>query len=247
MSIQRESSPIFENESCIVINKLPGASSEFTGIGAVCQSPVKPVHRLDTPVSGCLLLAKTPNAAAFLSAAFAGRRVEKRYWAIVEKPAASVVLPESGELVHWLTFNAAKNKSFAHAAGDDGTGGRGRKEAVLRYRLAGTGKHYLFLEIELVTGRHHQIRAQLAAIGLCIKGDLKYGARRSEKAGGIRLHAYSLGFPDPLYADRTISVKALPPEMDALWTAFAETAGGSAAGGQPHSPHPARFTKGTAT
>jgi len=214
MSLQRESALVFQNEACMVINKLPGVSSEFPNVQAV------PVHRLDMPVSGCLLLAKTSPAAAFLGAAFAERRVEKRYWAIIEKPVNNG-LPESGELVHWLHFDAAKNKSFAY-----NEAGRGRKQAVMRYRILGAGINYLFMEIDLVTGRHHQIRAQLAAEGLHIKGDLKYGTRRSEKSGGIRLHAYSLVFPDPLcngITDKKIHVKALPPEMDTLWTAFAET------------------------
>ena len=231
----REGRLVFQNEACMVINKLAGESSEFPEIeasGAMMPTtgvkipaagekfPV-PVHRLDMPVSGCLLLAKTPDAAAFLNAAFAGgsgyNRVEKRYWAIIEKP-ASQTLPESGELVHWLSFNQTKNKSFAH--NEDG---QGRKRAVLRYKIAGAGNNYLFMEIDLVTGRHHQIRAQLAAIGLHVKGDLKYGARRSEKNGGIRLHAHSLGFPNPLNGGERIEVKALPPVMDNLWTAFAGT------------------------
>jgi Pseudouridylate synthases, 23S RNA-specific len=87
----------------------------------------------------------------------------------------------------------------------------------LRYRITGEGENYLFLEIELLSGRHHQIRAQLAKEGLHIKGDLKYGAKRSEKGGGIRLHARSLSFPDPLKKDGRIRVTANPPEPDNLW------------------------------
>jgi 23S rRNA pseudouridine1911/1915/1917 synthase len=232
---------IYQNDACIVINKLPGESSENIRLENRLESegdkgkfPV-PVHRLDVPVSGCLLLAKTPEAAAFLGAAIARRdsRVEKRYWAIVEKPSIvkSMVesmenaLPEEGELVHWLGVNSKTNKAFALPL--DTTSGaspaknhKGLKKAILRYKIAGRGKNYLFLEIDLVTGRHHQIRAQLAALGLHIKGDLKYGARRSEKSGGIRLHAYSLAFPNPLKPDEVIRVKAPPPVMDSLWTAF---------------------------
>jgi len=211
---------LFKNEACVVINKRPGESSEFPEVEAEDGKFPVPVHRLDVPVSGCLLLARTPEAAAFLNAAFAnheGGLVEKRYWAIVENPAPDV-LAAGGDLVHWLSFNPKKNKSFAH---DEVA--PGRKKAVLRYRIAGQGKNYLFLEIDLVTGRHHQIRAQLAAKGLHIKGDLKYGARRSEKTGGIRLHAYTLIFPNPLNPGEKIEVKALPPVMDPLWTAFAAT------------------------
>lgn len=209
---------LFQNEACMVINKLAGESSEFPGIGAGI-----PVHRLDTPVTGCLLLAKNPEAAAFLGEAFARHdgSVEKRYWAITEKPPEDYLLPPEGELVHWLSENRKANKSFASLRNETRRGYTRPKKAVLRYRAAGQGKHYLFLEIDLVTGRHHQIRAQLAAIGLHIKGDLKYGAKRSEKSGGIRLHAHSLVFPNPLNPGGIIRVKAMPPVMDALWEAFA--------------------------
>jgi len=211
---------LFQNEACLVINKRIGESSESPHQIPDGTVPVGsiliPVHRIDMPVSGCLILAKTKRALAFLSSVFASRRVEKRYWAIIEKPASDApLLPESGELIHYIQFNAAKNKSFAYD--EDG---KDRKKAVMRYRIAGSGTHYLFMEIDLETGRHHQIRAQLAAINLHIKGDLKYGARRSEKAGGIRLHAHSLSFPDPLDPEHPISVQALPHSMDALWTAF---------------------------
>jgi len=217
----REGRLVFQNEACMVINKLSGESSEFPDIEASGEKMPMPVHRLDMPVSGCLLLAKTPQAAAFLNAAFAAGQVEKRYWAIIEKPARGAV-PESGELVHWLGFDPAKNKSCAY--NEAGNPRQGRKKAVLRYSITGAGTNYLFMEIDLVTGRHHQIRAQLAAMGLRIKGDLKYGARRSEKSGGIRLHAYSLAFPNPALHSERIEAQTLPPAADALWAAFAESA-----------------------
>jgi len=227
---------LFQNDACMVINKLPGESSE--SISSSGKFPT-PVHRLDMPVSGCLLFARNPEAAAFLGAAFAGHdaHVVKRYWAIIEKPPSDCVLPSSGELVHWLGENRKANKSYAYEVCDDfpyaanesppsPKGRRARlKKAILRYRLTGEGDHYLFMEIDLVTGRHHQIRSQLAALGLHIKGDLKYGARRSEKAGGIRLHAYSLAFPNPLDPGETIMVKTFPPVMDSLWTAFSGSIG----------------------
>ena len=216
---------IYQNEACIVINKLPGESSEHIKLDN--EGDIFPVQRLDVPVSGCLLLAKTPEAVAFLGSAFASHdsRVEKKYWAIVEKPEIEKALPSDGELVHWLAVDSKTNKAFALAP--DAISGaspaskhKGLKKAILRYKIAGQEDHYLFLEIDLVTGRHHQIRAQLAALGLHIKGDLKYGARRSEKSGGIRLHAYSLAFPNPLNPGEIIRVKAQPPVMDSLWTAF---------------------------
>ncbi|MDR1804214.1 MAG: RNA pseudouridine synthase [Treponema sp.] len=240
---------LFLNDACMVINKLSGESSESICLPAdiiaarniptgklqsdrypTDKYPV-PVHRLDMPVTGCLLLARNPGAAAFLGKAFAGHegRVVKRYWAIIEKPPPDTALPSTGELVHWLSENRKANKSYAnevcaafpYAANEGPPAPKGRlKKAILRYRLTGEGDHYLFMEIDLVTGRRHQIRSQLAALGLHIKGDLKYGARRSEKAGGIRLHACSLAFPNPLNPDETITVKAPPPVMDSLWTAF---------------------------
>ena len=218
--------PLFENEACLVISKLAGESSED-------NQPFHTVHRLDMPVTGCLLLAKTQEAAAFLSAAFKGNEVEKRYWAIVEM---FNDIPAEGELVHWVSFNKKANKSFAIPANPPGASSpkeksEAHKKAILRYRVIGQGEHYLFMEIDLVTGRRHQIRAQLAALGFHIKGDLKYGAKRSEKAGGIRLHAYSLAFPNPgdtgcipAVTGESIRVQALPPVMDSLWTAFARAA-----------------------
>ena len=213
---------IFQNDSCLVINKLPGESSESPLVEGAGDF-IFPVHRLDTPVSGCLLIAKTQGAATFLGSAFKRHNVKKTYWAIIEKPEKE--FPEEGELVNWIKSNPRDNKSFALPWSETPPLQKSRgepkpKKAVLQYRVIGKGENYLFLEIDLVTGRHHQIRAQLAAIGLHVKGDLKYGARRSEKAGGIRLHAYSLDFPNPLNAAEIITVKAPPPLKDNLWEAF---------------------------
>jgi len=180
---------------------------------------VQAVHRIDVPVTGCALFALTKPALVFLYNAFSGKMpIEKHYWAIVEKPERlpdTKLPPESGELVHWIETKPGKNKSFAH-----NEEGAGRKRAALRYRIIGEGKNYLFLETELLSGRHHQIRAQLAAVGLHIKGDVKYGARRSEKEGGIRLHARYLAFPNPLNKNERICVTADPPVMDNLWGEF---------------------------
>jgi 23S rRNA pseudouridine1911/1915/1917 synthase len=209
--------------------------------------PVTAVHRLDVPVSGCVLFARTPGALRAASALFAGEGeagVEKRYWAVVEAfgnvpdtagldpdnrentgyPASvrSGPLAEKGELVHWIYRDGRRNKSVAFDAG-----GSGRKQGILRYRIAGRGERYLFLEIELVTGRSHQIRAQLAALGLHIKGDLKYGAKRSERNGGIRLHARSLAFQDPLTGGEIIRAVAPPPIRDRLWEDFENCAAGN--------------------
>jgi len=218
---------LYKSAACVVVNKLKGEAVESPGPGMVNLPKelktalganvqvIEAVQRLDVPVTGCALFALSDKALSFLNAAFAAMPspIKKIYWAVIEKP--SRPLPESAELVHWIESNSDKNKSFAY-----NEEGRGRKKASLRYKLIGEGKNYLFLEIELLSGRHHQIRAQLAKEGLHIKGDLKYGAKRSEKTGGIRLHARSLSFPDPLNDSETITVTADPPEMDNLWEQF---------------------------
>ncbi|MCL2184594.1 MAG: RNA pseudouridine synthase [Treponema sp.] len=228
---------LYQSEACVVINKAVGES-----VNSVCAESVnknstmvnvsfelksllgvnfaEAVHRIDVPVTGCTLFALKPDALSFLNSAFAretslhnaGKNVVKRYWAIVEK--TNFKLPANGELIHWIETNTRNNKSFAHNEEK-----KGCKKAVLKYRIIGEGKNYLFFEIELLSGRHHQIRAQFAAVGLHIKGDLKYGAKRSEKNGGIRLHARYLSFPNPLEKSSFISITADPLEADALWEA----------------------------
>jgi len=238
--------------SCVVVNKIAGEAAEGAGKGMSClpsllsmelalpgypslslQQGALPaptaVHRLDVPVSGCTLFARSKVALRLLNDAFskAASRdhsaVEKRYWAIVELPHnnqleerfSANAVDNSFELIHWIQFDSRRNKSIAHDLP-----GPERKKAVLRYNFVGKGRDYLFMEIELVTGRHHQIRAQLERLGLHIKGDLKYGARRSEKNGGIRLHARSLSFPNPADGNTRITTHAEPPMQDALWQAF---------------------------
>ncbi|MDR0585748.1 MAG: RNA pseudouridine synthase [Treponema sp.] len=231
---------LFINDDIIVVNKRAGEAMEGAGRGMVDLPKLlnerygvkkskggefapTAVHRLDVPVSGCALFARTPKALAFLNNVFSrnvyqGGRAEKYYWAVVEKTKETGNLAETGELVHWIQTNTKKNKSSAY---DKRTAIR--KEGILRYRIKGIGKKYIFIEVELVTGRHHQIRAQFAALGLRIKGDLKYGAARSEKDGGIRLHARSLYFPDPSVPGNFIHVAADPPVMDILWESFASS------------------------
>jgi 23S rRNA pseudouridine1911/1915/1917 synthase len=226
-----ESRILYISGHCLVVNKYSGEAVEGAKEGmldlpaalAERYGTVKKgrgklflptaVHRLDVPVSGCALFARTPGALSLLNAAFAGERAEKYYWAIVERPREEI--PETGELIHWIAIDRKQNKSAAYNEEK-----RGRKQGILRYRIKGGGKNYLFMEIELVTGRHHQIRAQLAALGLYIKGDLKYGAKRSEKGGGIRLHARSLYFPEPSGDGGIVHVSAPPPKRDKLWLDF---------------------------
>ncbi|MDR1143066.1 MAG: RNA pseudouridine synthase [Spirochaetaceae bacterium] len=237
---------LFSNNDIIVVNKTAGEAMEGAKRGVSDLSLLlkeqfgtrkksrnkefvpAAVHRLDVPVTGCALFARTAKAAAFLNKSFArtvyqGGRAEKYYWAVVELSKAFQELPDTGELVHWIQTNVKKNKSTAYNKAN-----ALRKEAILRYRIKGRGKNYGFLEIDLVTGRHHQIRAQLAALGIHIKGDLKYGAKRSEQDGGIRLHARSLYLPDPSVPGNFIRVSADPPRRDKLWTDFADGAPGIA-------------------
>jgi 23S rRNA pseudouridine1911/1915/1917 synthase len=224
---------LYQSGRFIIVNKLPGEAAGNAGPGIVRLAgelaalfggrlPITAVNRLDVPVSGCVLFARTQDALAAANALFregaSGNRVEKRYLAIVETPEADACLPKDGELVHWLSEDGRRNKSTAF---DEP--GPGRKKAVLHCRVLGQGERYTFLEIDLVTGRRHQIRAQLAAIGLHIKGDLKYGARRGEKIG-IRLHACLLNFRDPI-GGGLIRANAAPPVMDRLWQACRESAG----------------------
>ena len=159
------------------------------------------VHRLDRPTTGVVLFAKTSKALSRLNAMFADKaQVQKTYWALVDAmPPAT-----EGTLTHWLVRNEKQNKSVAHNKEVQHS-----KKAVLHYKLLKSFDHYHLLEIDLITGRHHQIRAQLAAIGLHIKGDLKYGAKRSNPDGGICLHAYKLTFEHPVKKE-IISIEAAP-------------------------------------
>jgi 23S rRNA pseudouridine1911/1915/1917 synthase len=165
-------------------------------------------HRLDRPTSGVVVFARTTKALERLNGLFREGAVRKLYWALVaERPPR-----EADTLEHWLRRNPGQNKSFVvsrPAAGD--------RQARLSYRLVGSLERYHLLEIELHTGRHHQIRAQLAAIGCHIKGDLKYGAPRSNPRGGIHLHARELSFIHPV-SRLPLRIVADPPE-DPLWDA----------------------------
>lgn len=181
-------------------------------------------HRLDRPTSGVVLFARTDKALERLSAMFREGGVRKIYWAMVaERPPA-----DYGSLVHWLKRNPAQNKSYAVAGPGEGAPnprgaaapnprGTAAREARLSYRLLFSLERYHLLEIELETGRHHQIRAQLAAIGCHIKGDLKYGAARSNPGGGIHLHARQVSFIHPVRKEPLV-ITADPPR-DPVWDA----------------------------
>ncbi|MHB9143231.1 MAG: RluA family pseudouridine synthase [Paludibacter sp.] len=167
-------------------------------------------HRLDRPVSGVVLFAKTSKALTRLNEMFKTQEIKKTYWALVkEKPEQS-----EGRLEHYLTRNEKQNKSTAYDKERSDA-----KKAVLSYRLIAHSDTYYLLEVHLETGRHHQIRCQLAKMGCPIKGDLKYGFPRSNPNGGISLHARSVEFIHPVSKEH-IYLTAPVPEDDKLWQMF---------------------------
>ncbi|TLX72336.1 RNA pseudouridine synthase [Labilibacter sediminis] len=169
------------------------------------------VHRIDRPVSGIVLFARTSKAATRLSKMFLEKQIKKTYWAIVKN------LPESdhGTLKHYMIKDQEKNRSKAYD-----TPRKKAKEAILNYKMISSSANYHLLEIDLETGRHHQIRCQLAKIGCPIRGDLKYGAARSLKGGGINLHAKRVEFEHPVKKEPVI-IDVAPPKEDNLWSEFA--------------------------
>ena len=167
------------------------------------------VHRLDRPTSGALVFARTSKALSRLNLQFKEKETQKIYWAVVEKRPKE----DHGKLVHHLKKNEKQNKSYAVDMETEGA-----KKAVLNYKLIGSSDKYYLLEVELETGRHHQIRCQLGTIGCIIKGDLKYGAKRSNKDASIHLHARKLTFQHPTSHEK-VSVTA-PVPNEPLWQFF---------------------------
>jgi len=171
-------------------------------------------HRLDRPVTGAVVFARTSKALERLNRMFQEQQIKKIYWAVVrDRPEM-----EQGELTNFIRRNPEKNKSHISLSSR-----KGAREARLRYSLVGSTNNYYFLEIELFTGRHHQIRCQLANIGCPIKGDMKYGFPRSNKNGGIHLHARKISFIHPV-RKTPLSITADPPR-DALWDEFINQTG----------------------
>jgi len=217
---------LFEDNHLIVINKLPGEIVQEDKTGDITlldevkafikDRDSKPgnvflglPHRLDRPTSGTVILAKTSKALERLSAMFRDGSVDKYYWAITDK-----TLPEErGKLEHWIRRNEKENKSYAYIDQRQNT-----KKAELEYCLLGNSERYFLYEIRLITGRHHQIRAQLAACNVHIKGDLKYGFPRSNPDGGICLHSRRVLFTHPVSKEE-ICLEAPVPD-DAIWKVF---------------------------
>lgn len=167
------------------------------------------VHRLDRPVSGLVVFARTSKALVRLNEMFRTKEVHKTYWAIV----GNCPPTEEGELVHWLVRNEKQNKSYAYDKEKPEA-----KKAILDYKLIGRSERYFLLEVDLKTGRHHQIRCQLAKMGCPIKGDLKYGSPRTNPDGSICLHARRVRFVHPV-SKQEIDVTAPVPEGN-LWHSF---------------------------
>lgn len=173
------------------------------------KSELHVIHRLDRPASGVVLFAKNKKALATLNEQFKQRIIEKTYLAVVkEKPEK-----DQGELIHYLKKHSKVNKSLVFS-----TSKHGSKEAKMNYEVIGKNDNYFLLKVRLITGRFHQIRAQLAAIGSPIKGDVKYGFRRKNKDRSIHLHAWKLGFKHPVTNEHVELTCPLPDEV--VWNSF---------------------------
>ncbi len=172
-------------------------------------------HRLDRPVSGLVVFARTSKALTRLNKMFAEGEVHKTYWAIVkgEKVRSEKVTGVWHTLEHWLMRNEKQNKSYAYDHECPNA-----KKAILKYRVIAYSDNYTLLEVNLMTGRHHQIRCQLAAMGCPIKGDLKYGASRSNPDGSISLLSRRVEFTHPVSKQQVVVEASLP--NDPLWQAF---------------------------
>ncbi len=178
------------------------------------KSKLELIHRLDRPASGIILFAKNKKALANLNKQFQDRTVKKTYLAVVKKPGPE----KDGELIHFLKKNGKQNKSYICEPETTNA-----QKAILKYRLLGSSENYTLLELDLETGRHHQIRAQLGAIGFPVKGDVKYGFRRANKDRSIHLHAWKLSFRHPV-SKELVELKQSPPQ-DAVWDAFGDILG----------------------
>lgn len=221
---------VYEDNHIIIVNKQSGEIVQGDKTGDTPLSDIvkqyikekynKPgnvflgvVHRLDRPVSGLVVFAKTSKALSRLNEMFRTGDVHKTYLAIVKK---NDIAPEA-TLTDWLTRNERQNKSYAHNREVPGA-----KKAVLSYKVRSMSDNYMLLEVRLMTGRHHQIRCQLAHMGCPIKGDLKYGSPRSNPDGSISLMSRRVEFVHPV-SKETIAVEAPVPD-DRLWLALAQNA-----------------------
>ena len=221
-----ESQIVFEDNHLLIINKKTGqlVQGDKTGDASLLdlikdfikKRDQKPgnvflglVHRIDRPTSGLVIYAKTSKALTRLTQMVKNREIKKTYWAVVAKE----MIPQSQRLVHYLYKNEKTNKSTVFIKPTENA-----KESILNYQIIKTLDNFQLLEVDLETGRHHQIRAQLSKIGVPIKGDLKYGSSRSNPDGGIHLHARRLEFIHPVNKE-TLAVVAPVPQNDSVWAA----------------------------
>lgn len=191
--------PLVETVRAYIKDKYNKPGNVFCGL----------THRLDRPVSGVVIFAKTSKALERINNMLQKHEIKKTYWAIVKNTPKQA----SGTLVNYLVRNEKQNKSYAY-----NTEKPNSKRAELNYKVIGKSDNYTLLEVNLITGRHHQIRCQLAAMGCPIKGDLKYGFARSNPDGSISLHARSVEFTHPV-SKELIHVEA-PTPVDNLWKAL---------------------------
>jgi len=219
-------SVLYEDNHIIIINKKPseivqGDKSGDTTLSDIVKEYIKEkynkpgkvflgvVHRIDRPVSGIVIFARTSKSLSRLNAMLKDRSIQKYYWAVIKTTPKKT----SAHLIHYLRRDSQKNKSFAYNKEV-----KNSKKAELKYELISRSDNYSLLQIILITGRHHQIRAQLSAIGCPVKGDLKYGSPRSNKNASIHLHARKVEFIHPVSKEK-ISIVAPPPD-DPLWDYF---------------------------
>lgn len=216
---------LFEDNHLVIVNKRAGDITQGDKTGDTPLSDVvkayikekynKPgnvylgvVHRLDRPTSGIIIFARTSKALERLNKMLRDKTIKKTYWAVVKNQPKK----EKDTLINFLKKNPKNNKSSVHSKEISGS-----KKAILHYQFIKNLDNYSLLEIDLETGRHHQIRAQLANIGSQIKGDLKYGFNRSNKDGSIHLHARKISFTHPVSKEK-ISLIA-PTPNDVIWNA----------------------------
>ena len=217
---------VFEDNHLLIINKNVGqlVQGDKTGDASLLdlikdfikKRDQKPgnvflglVHRIDRPTSGLVIYAKTSKALTRLTQMVKNREIKKTYWAVVAKE----IIPQSQRLVHYLLKNEKTNKSTVFIKPTENA-----KESILNYQIIKTLDNFQLLEVDLETGRHHQIRAQLSKIGVPIKGDLKYGSSRSNPDGGIHLHARRLEFIHPVTKENLVVVAPVP-QNDSVWAA----------------------------
>ena len=222
---------LFEDNHLIVVNKLPGqlVQGDKTGdapLGDLVKEYIKVkyekpgevflgvVHRIDRPVSGIVIFARTSKALARMNELFREKKIQKTYWAVVKNRPPS----DQGTLIHYLIKDEARNKSKAYDKEI-----KNSQRSWLDYKVLGKSDNYFLLEINPHTGRHHQIRVQLSTMGCPIKGDIKYGFDRTNEDGSIHLHARSIQFIHPVKGEEIRLTASVPDEV--IWNFFEKSIG----------------------